>query len=121
MRLVIDLDGTICELKQPGQTYAEVRPRKGAVEALKQLSQDGHHLIIYTARHMRTCEGNVGKVVAKVGTITLEWLAAHEVPYDEIVFGKPYGDVYIDDLAVTCDTWEHVLQQLDPIAKSKQK
>ena len=42
----------------------------------------------------------VGAVVADVGAVTLEWLKKHEIPHDEVCFGKPWGQFYIDDLAV---------------------
>ena len=28
MRYIIDLDGTICDLKEPNQSYSEVKPKK---------------------------------------------------------------------------------------------
>ena len=49
---------------------------------------------------MRTHVGNVGSVVADIGSSTLKSLQVHNIPYDEIYFGKPYADLYIDDLAV---------------------
>ena len=42
----------------------------------------------------------VGAVVADVGMVTLDWLKKHEIPHDEVCFGKPWGQFYIDDLAV---------------------
>ena len=38
MRICIDLDGVICELKKEGQTYDQLEPLPGAVEKLKQLN-----------------------------------------------------------------------------------
>lgn len=106
MRIVIDLDGVICELKRPDESYADVRPKEGAIEGMIRLRENGHYLIIYTARHMKTCDGNAGKVLAKIGKITIDWLDFHKIPYDEIHFGKPYGDIYIDDLAYKFRSWE---------------
>lgn len=114
MRIVIDLDGTICTLKQPGQTYADVLPLPGAKQAICTLKQLGHEIIIYTARNMKTQDGNVGRVVHHIGKVTLDWLDKHGIPYDEIVFGKPYGDVYVDDLACTFDSWPSVMRRLVP-------
>lgn len=108
MRICIDLDGVICRLREPGQEYADVEPVAGAVERLRELRAAGHYLIIYTARHMKTCQGNVGQVVARLGAVTLEWLARHEVPFDEIHFGKPHADVYLDDNAVRFETWSQI-------------
>lgn len=106
MRICIDLDGVICKLREPGQTYAELEPVPGAVEKLKQLKAAGHYLIIATARHMKTCEGNVGRVVAKQGAVTLEWLRRHGIEYDEIHFGKPHAQIYLDDNAWRFAGWD---------------
>ena len=108
MRICIDLDGVICHVKATGQSYADVAPITGAVEHLHALRAAGHYIIIHTARHMKTCEGNVGSVVARIGALTLEWLARHEVPYDEIYFGKPWADVYIDDNALRFSSWSDI-------------
>lgn len=112
MRIVIDLDGTICSLKQEGQSYEDVVPLPGAVAALRRMKAEGHEVIIYTARNMRTREGNTGKVVASVGKLTLDWLEHYGIPYDEIVFGKPYGHIYIDDLGYGFSGWEAAEVQL---------
>ncbi|XOK62937.1 capsular biosynthesis protein [Paenibacillus elgii] len=113
MRIVVDLDGTICELKRPEQSYGDVLPLPGAVAALQRLKAEGHEIIIHTARNMKTQGGNAGKAVAHIGALTLTWLEKHEVPYDEIVFGKPYGHVYIDDLAMTFRDWPSVMTKLE--------
>ena len=97
MRICIDVDGTVCKTRQLTQSYSEVKPVEGAIEALKELRRLGHYIIFYTARHMKTCEGNVGQVVARQGNTLLSWLEKHGVEYDEIWFGKPYADVYLDD------------------------
>ncbi|MFD2673352.1 5' nucleotidase, NT5C type [Marinicrinis sediminis] len=112
MRIVIDLDGTICKLRRPDQDYADVEPIAGAIHTICQLKEEGHEIIIYTARNMRTQQGNVGRVLAHVGDITLSWLDRHGIPYDEIVFGKPYGHVYIDDLAHPFRDWSSVRDAL---------
>lgn len=112
MRIVVDLDGTICTLKEPGQSYADVLPLPGVITALWKLKHDGHQIIIHTARNMRTCQGSIGKVMANVGKITLDWLDQYAIPYDEIVFGKPDGDIYIDDKALRFERWESVMERI---------
>jgi len=108
MRICIDLDGVIAELKKTDESYEELKPVKGAVEFLKKLKEDGHYIIIYTSRHMKTCNGNIGKVIAKIGKLTIEWLNKYGIPYDELVFGKPHADLYIDDNAVRFRGWENL-------------
>jgi capsule biosynthesis phosphatase len=108
MRICIDLDGVICQLRKPGQGYPDLDPVPGAVDKLRQLRAAGHYIIIATARHMKTCDGNVGKVVARQGAITLDWLARHEVEFDEIHFGKPHAEIYIDDNALRFEAWDGI-------------
>lgn len=108
MRICIDLDGVIADFKREGQTYADVEPIPGAIEKLTSLKESGHYIIIQTARHMKTCGANVGLVTARVGKITLDWLEKHQIPYDEIYFGKPWAQVYIDDNAYRFSSWENI-------------
>jgi capsule biosynthesis phosphatase len=108
VRLCIDLDGVVCELRKPGQTYADLQPVPGAVARLRALRAAGHYIILHTARHMKTTGANVGLVIARQGKVTLDWLARHGVEYDEIYFGKPHADVYIDDNAFRFTTWDAI-------------
>ncbi len=108
MRICIDVDGVVCELRRPEQTYADLAPLPGAAEHIRALRAAGHYVILHTARHMKTCEGNVGKVVARQGLVTLQWLDDHDIEYDEIHFGKPHADVYIDDNAFRFTGWESI-------------
>ena len=105
MRICIDLDGVICRLRGPGESYADLQPLPGAVAKLSQLKAAGHYIIILTARHMKTCNGNVGQVIARQGAVTLEWLKRHQIEYDELHFGKPHAQVYIDDNALRFEAW----------------
>lgn len=123
MRICIDLDGVICRLREPGQEYADLEPVPGAVEKLRQLKAAGHDIIICTARHMKTCQGNVGMVVARQGAVTLDWLKRHNIEYDEIHFGKPHAQVYIDDNAVRFESWASIAGDGStlPISAEQQK
>lgn len=119
-RICIDLDGVIAELKKEGQSYENLKPVLGAVDKLKQLKANGHYIIINTARNMKTCNGNTGKVLHNVGLITLEWLKKFEIPYDEIHFGKPWADLYIDDNAFRFDSWDTIKGDASNLPDSKE-
>ncbi len=108
MRIVIDIDGTICELKKPGQTYSQVRINPEAAEKIKALKDAGHYIILQTARHMKTCNGDVSLVIQKIGKETEQWLADQGIVYDELHYGKPYADVYIDDLGHRFTGWNTI-------------
>jgi len=115
MRIVFDLDGVICELKKPSESYADVIPKNDVIEKMRDLKNDGHYLIIHTGRHMRTCNGDVSKVIEKIGKITEDWLEKWRVPYDELIFGKPYADIYIDDLAIEFSTKEKLDKKIESL------
>lgn len=108
MKICIDLDGVIASFKKEGQGYGDVAPIDGAIAKMTALKKEGHYLIIHTARHMKTCGGDVGKVVARQGKVTLDWLERHKIPYDEIHFGKPWAEVYIDDNAFRFSSWAEI-------------
>lgn len=112
MRLSIDLDGVICEIDKT-KGYEALIPIEGAVLAIKELRAQGHYVIIHTARHMKTMESNIGRVIAAKGFITLEWLSKHGIEYDEIYFGKPWADIYIDDNAFRFSNWKQTLDFLN--------
>lgn len=112
MRICIDLDGTICEFKRDGQTYADVLPKSGAKDMIDALKKSGHTIIINTARNMQTQGHNVGKVMKNVGKITLDWLDKNDIQYDEIFFGKPNADITIDDRAIRFDGWEKLSEEV---------
>jgi len=115
MRIVFDLDGVICELKKPSESYSDVVRKKKVIQKMRDLKDEGNYLIIHTGRHMRTCDGDVAKVIEKIGKVTEDWLEKWKVPYDELVFGKPYADIYIDDLGVEFLSSEKLGKKLESI------
>jgi capsule biosynthesis phosphatase len=100
MRFVFDLDNTLVTHPRVHGDYTSCEPKERNVRLLRELSAAGHYIIIWTARRMRTHKANVGAVIKDVGLITLHTLAQYDIPYDEVHFGKPYADLYVDDLAV---------------------
>lgn len=98
-RFCFDLDNTLVTYPVVEADYSSVEPIQSMIDYVRELKQAGHTIIIYTARRMKTHKGNVGAIVADVGKITMETLEKFDIPYDELYFGKPYADFYIDDLA----------------------
>ena len=102
MRICFDLDNTLVSFPKMNGDYSTVEPIKQNIDYLKYLKSFGNTIIIYTARRMKTHHGNTGKVMADIGKITFDTLEKYSIPYDEIYFGKPQADVYIDDLGLNC-------------------
>lgn len=101
-RLVFDLDGTLA-LDEPDRPYAERRPNTAVVERLRDYAAHGFEIIICSARNMRTHNASIGKINALTLPVIVDWLARHDIPYDELHIGKPWCGTegfYVDDRAI---------------------
>lgn len=99
-RICFDFDNTLVTYPKIPADYTSVEPINENVEFVRFLKKLGCTIIIYTARRMKTHNGDVGKITADVGKITIDTLENFEIPYDELYFGKPYAHAYIDDLVI---------------------
>lgn len=118
-KLIVDLDGTLTQANT--SDYKNVLPREDVINQLVEYKSIGFDIIISTARNMRTYEGNVGKINIHTLPTIVDWLEKHNVPYDEILVGKPWcghEGFYIDDRAIrpsefatmTLDEINHMLE-----------
>jgi capsule biosynthesis phosphatase len=101
IRVCFDLDNTLVTFPRIAGDYTSVEPIEHMIQFLRKLKMLGHTIIINTARRMATHKGNVGKIIADIGKLTLDSLDKFNIPYDEIYFGKPQANWYIDDLAIS--------------------
>ncbi len=112
MRICFDLDNTLCENRQAGQEYKDVLPKEGAVEYLQSLRDKGHYIIIHTARNMVTYNNNLGQIIANQAPVVIDWLKKYNFVYDELLFGKPHADYFVDDKGIRFTTFENLKQEL---------
>jgi capsule biosynthesis phosphatase len=101
--IVIDVDGTLAGRRRPGQSYDDVVAVPSVVLKIRSLKKQGYWIILYTSRNMRTYDGNIGRIMRHTAPVLTEWLARHEIPYDELHFGKPWcghDGFYVDDRAI---------------------
>ena len=98
-RVCFDLDNTLVTHPTTRGDYSTVQPIESTIQYTRFLHELGCTVIIYTARRMKTHNGNVGAIVQDVGKTTLETIEKYDIPCDELYFGKPYAHAYIDDLA----------------------
>ncbi|MBN8703421.1 MAG: HAD hydrolase family protein [Bacteroidetes bacterium] len=106
MRLIIDLDGTICtEEKTYSRALAKIKP--GAKKYIDKLYSQGHTIIIYSARTWMEYE------------MTADWLAKNGIKYHQLILGKPIGDYWIDDRAIAFESWEQVEKKISAKKKTK--
>ena len=101
--LVIDVDGTLCPIKGPSESYSDLPVHVEMRDRLRQLSGDGWRIILHSSRGMRTYDGNADEIMINVFPVLESWLKRHQVPFDEIHLCKPWpgeNGFYIDDRAV---------------------
>jgi hypothetical protein len=98
--LAIDFDGTIHNPKDRDPGYKMGKPIPGAVEALQQLHNEGHRIVV----HSVWASSGIGPMAG--------WLRYFNVPYDDITSQKPLADFYIDDRAIRFVDWPGTLEAL---------
>lgn len=99
-RFCFDLDGTIVTHPTVSGDYTTVLPIAKTIRLIRNLHANGNHITVYTARGMKSSGGDIIKVEDKHRKTIENTLQSMDVPYDDLVLGKPYADFYIDDLAV---------------------
>ena len=112
--LVVDIDGTLCGIKDAGQSYSDLVPYQQMIDKLREYQEKGYRILLYTSRNMRTYANNIGLINKHTAPILIEWLAKWNVPYDEILFGKPWPQqkgFYIDDRCVRPDEFLKMSEQ----------
>lgn len=122
--VVMDLDGTLT-IDEPGAPYADRKPRLDVVEKLRAMREQGFRIVISTARNMNTYGGNVGQINIKTLPTILSWLDRHDIPYDEVLVGKPwcgFEGFYVDDKAIRPDEFVALdLPAINALVGSKDK
>lgn len=103
--IVFDLDDTICypnhSATDTEAKYGLARPNTTVIRYMQQLKKLGYHITVCSARRMLTHNGDIDKIIEDVGQVTIDWLTKHNVPYDSLLFGKPYSSTwYVDDKAM---------------------
>ena len=88
---VIDIDGTVCT-NTDGE-YEKAEPYLNRIKKINSLYDLGHKIVMLTARGSTT---NIDWT-----EITRKQLKEWGLNYHELKLGKPYGDYYVDDKAVT--------------------
>lgn len=103
--LIVDLDGTIT-IDNKDKQYFEKDINKEFLEKLVEYKKIGFKIIIFTARNMNTYKGDLNKISKYTLPIIHEWLKQNQVPYDEVIIGKPwcgFDGFYIDDKSIRPD------------------
>lgn len=106
LTFIFDIDGTICPIKGKQEEYIDLVPYSNIVEKLKEYKEGGARIVLFTSRNMNSYNGNIGMINANTAKVLLQWLEKWEIPYDEIIYGKPWPGhrgFYVDDRAIRPD------------------
>lgn len=98
-KLIIDVDYTI---SKKVDTYANALPNINMINHIKHYKENGFVIVLFSARNMNSFNGNMELINNITRPELLEWLTKNEIPFDELILGKPWNDegFYIDDNAV---------------------
>ena len=125
MTFVIDIDGTLCPIKKKDERYEDLIPYPDMVDRIRYYKANGAKIVFYTSRNMNSYQGNIGMINAHTAKIILAWLDKWEIPYDEIMYGKPWPGhkgFYVDDRTVRPDEFlNQTVEELDEICKKSKE
>lgn len=123
--LVMDIDGTLCPIKTKDQKYEDLIPFADMVNQLREYHAAGVKIILFSSRNMNSYQGNLGLINKNTAIVLNEWLKKWDIPYDEILFGKPWPGhhgFYVDDRSVRPDEFlSNSLQELEKICELSRK
>ena len=119
---IFDIDGTLCPIKTKDQEYADLVPYPEMLEKIRYYKENGAKIILFTSRNMNTYNGNLGLINKNTAPVLSEWLKKWDIPYDEIIYGKPWpghNGFYVDDRTVRPDEFlSKTPQELNEICKN---
>ena len=122
---VVDIDGTLCPIKTKEQQYEDLKPYPQMVDKLREYKGQGARIVLFTARNMNSYGGNLGQINVHTAKILLAWLDKWNIPYDEVLYGKPWPGhhgFYVDDRSVRPDEFlKYDLDQLHQICEAGRK
>ena len=116
-----DIDGTLCPIKKKDEEYIDLVPYKEMIDKLREYKEGGAKIVLFTSRNMNSYNGNIGLINANTAKVLLKWLDKWDIPYDEIIYGKPWPGhhgFYVDDRTIRPDEFlKYSVDELDEICK----
>lgn len=119
---ILDVDGTLCPIKKKDEKYEDLVPYENILEKLRYYKERGAKIVLFTSRNMNSYNGNIGLINKNTARILQEWLDKWDIPYDEIIYGKPWPGkkgFYIDDRTVRPD--EFLTEDVEGLEKICEK
>ena len=101
LKICCDIDGIIAQ-KTQGNDYALAKPIRENIRLINDLHAKKHIIVLFTARGYATG--------LNWEDITKKQMQAWGVHYDQLLFGKPDADVYLDDKAFDLEFLRYLIQ-----------
>ena len=107
--ICLDYDRVLHAIDDPLPGRKMGPPVTGALAGVEALQQDGHKLIICTARNLGSLKKNH----------VTDWLDYYEFPKIPVVKEKPVADAYCDDLGYRFCGWANCVSDLDLLLRGR--
>lgn len=121
LSFIFDIDGTLCPIKKKEERYEDLVPYAQMIDKLREYKKQGAKIILFTSRNMNSYQGNIGLINANTAKIILNWLEKWDIPYDEIIYGKPWPGhqgFYVDDRTIRPDEFlNKSVDELDELCR----
>jgi len=106
MRIIIDIDGTICS-EEDFKNREKAKPFKKTIKNINSLKKKGHKIILFSSRPWSQYD------------MTQEWLKKKKLKFDNLILGKPIGDIWIDDRSINPSNWDLVNKKIRKTINTK--
>ena len=103
--LIIDLDNTLTH-EDAEHNYSQKIVNKSIAISIKNAISLGYESKIFSARNMRSFNGDLNKIESITRPIAEAWLKENNIDYDELILGKPwcgYNGWYLDDKNISIE------------------
>lgn len=125
LTFIIDVDGTLCPIKRKDETYEDLVPYEEMVLQMRRYHDAGARIVLFTSRNMNSYGGNLGLINKHTAKTLLDWLEKWKIPYDELLYGKPWpghNGFYVDDRTVRPEEFlQHTPEELGAICERDRK
>lgn len=125
LTFIIDVDGTLCPIKKKDEQYEDLVPYAKMVEQMRRYHDEGAKIVLFTSRNMNSYGGNLGLINKHTAKILLDWLERWQIPYDELLLGKPWpghNGFYVDDRTIRPDEFlRNTTEELCAICEKDRK
>jgi len=97
MNLVFGMDGVICTPCKDYRDVERAKPLTNVKEFMTWLMKNEHHITIWCKR-----PNSLDWVMA-----TKEWLADNQIPYNRVLFDRPYNPVMVTETPPNSKYYKH--------------